>query len=63
MMEKRERVSENGKPDYFKEKNHHSHNKLMLLIGDLNKLAEDKKVKREYLIELANVNRFMDKSI
>ncbi|NRA83804.1 MAG: hypothetical protein HRU22_08560 [Gammaproteobacteria bacterium] len=61
-IEKRERVIEYGKPDYFEQKNHHSYNKLMLLIGDLEKLAQDKKIKQQYLIELANVNRFMDKS-
>lgn len=61
-MEKRERVGNSGKgrPEDFKNTNHHSHDKLMTIIGDLDKLAENKNLKREYLIELGNVNFFMD---
>lgn len=58
---KKERVEEWGKPDDFKKTNHHSHNKLVTLIGDLDKLAEDKSVKREYLIALDKVNFFMER--
>ena len=37
------------------------HNKLVTLIGDLDKLAENKDVRREYLTNLSQVNFFMDK--
>jgi hypothetical protein len=61
-MEKRERVGNSGKgrPEDFKNTNHHSHDKLMSIIGDLDKLAEDRDLKREYLIELDKVNFFMN---
>ena len=59
-LDKKERIANEGKPEDFKRTNHHSHKKLMTLIGDLDKLAENKHVKREYLIGLSNVNFFMD---
>ena len=61
-MEKRDRVGNSGKrrPEDFKNTNHHSHDKLMTIIGDLDKLAEDKDLKREYLIKLDKVNFFMN---
>ena len=59
-LDKKERIANEGKPEDFKRKNHHSHKKLMTLIGVLDKLAENKHVKREYLIGLSNVNFFMD---
>ena len=59
-MNKKERIANEGKPEDFKRKNHHYHKKLMTLIGDLDKLSENKHVKREYLIGLSNVNFFMD---
>ncbi len=61
-MDKKERIANEGKPEDFKRTNHHSHKKLMTLIGDLDKLAENKHAKREYLMELSNVNFFMDNS-
>jgi hypothetical protein len=60
-MNKKERVEERGEPDDFKKSNHHSYNKLITLIGDLDKLAENKDFKRDYLIKLDKVNFFMDK--
>ena len=59
-MNKKERIANEGKPEDFKRTNHHSHKKLMTLIGDLDKLAENKHVKREYLIALDEVNFFMN---
>ncbi len=61
-MEKRERVGNSGKgrAEDFKNTNHHSHDKLMTIIGDLDKLSENKDLKREYIIELDKVNFFMD---
>lgn len=61
-MNKRERVafSDKGRPEDFKKTNHHSHDKLVTLIGDLDKLAENKNVKQEYLIKFNKVNFFMD---
>jgi len=61
-MNKKERIESEGTTDEFKKTNHHAHNKLVTLIGDLDKLAENKHVKRNYLIELNNVNFFMDSS-
>jgi len=58
-MEKKERVIEYGKDDDFKETSHQSHDKFATLIGDLDKLAKDKIMKRNYLIELVKVNSFM----
>ncbi|MGL1956175.1 MAG: hypothetical protein OCD00_02490 [Colwellia sp.] len=58
--DKKERIANEGQPEDFNKTNHHSHKKLMTLIGDLDKLAENKHVKREYFIELNNVNLFMD---
>ena len=62
-MDKREREenSDNKKTEDFKETNHHAYNKLMTLIGDLDKLAENKHVKRNYLTELSEVNFFMNR--
>ncbi|NQY89318.1 MAG: hypothetical protein HRT51_16530 [Colwellia sp.] len=59
-MDKKERIANEGKPEDFNKTNHHSHKKLMTLIGDLDKLAENKQVERDYLIGLNNVNFFMD---
>ena len=59
-MDKKERINEIGEPDDFKNTNHYSHNKLVTLIGDLDKLAQDKDARREYLTQLSQVNFFMD---
>lgn len=62
-MDKKERVGNSGKrkPEDFENTNHHSHQKLVTLIGDLDKLANNKNFKREYLTELDKVNFFMNK--
>ena len=60
-MNKKERVESDEKQDEFKKTSSHSHNKLVTLIGDLDKLAENKDVRREYLTNLSQVNFFMDK--
>ena len=60
-MNKKERVESDEKQDEFKKTSSHSHNKLVTLIGDLDKLAENKNVRREYLTNLSQVNFFMDK--
>ena len=60
-MNKKERVESDEKQDDFKTTSSHSHNKLVTLIGDLDKLAENKDVRREYLTNLSQVNFFMDK--
>lgn len=60
-MHKKERDNSDDKQDDFKETNRHSHTKLVTLIGDLDKLAENKDVRREYLTNLSQVNFFMDK--
>lgn len=59
-MDKKERIANEGKSEDFNRTNHHSYKKLITLIGDLDKLAENKHVKREYLIALDEVNSFMD---
>ncbi|GAW96169.1 MULTISPECIES: hypothetical protein [Colwellia] len=59
-MDKKERIANEGSPEDFKRTNHHSHKKLMTLIGDLDKLAENKHLKRQYLTALDEVNFFMD---
>ena len=59
-MDKRERVADEGEPEDFKATNHHSHDKLITLIGDLDKLENNEKLKREYNVELSKVNFFMD---
>ncbi|MDQ2042840.1 hypothetical protein NRL14_03710 [Pseudoalteromonas sp. 20-92] len=58
-MNKKERVESDEKQDEFKKTSSHSHNKLVTLIGDLDKLAENKNVRREYLTNLSQVNFFM----
>jgi hypothetical protein len=63
IMNKKERIGDDGKPEDFKKTHHHSHNKLMSLIGDLDKLADNKDFKRDYLIKLDKVNFFMDKKV
>ncbi|MBA6417559.1 hypothetical protein H4J50_16235 [Colwellia sp. 6M3] len=60
-MSKKERVESDEKQAEFKTTSSHSHNKLVTLIGDLDKLAENKNVRREYLTNLSQVNFFMDK--
>ncbi|TMP11135.1 hypothetical protein CWC11_01800 [Pseudoalteromonas sp. S3178] len=60
-MHKKERDESDDKQDDFIETNRHSHTKLVTLIGDLDKLAENKNVRREYLTNLSQVNFFMDK--
>ncbi|MBU2926322.1 hypothetical protein Q4530_07930 [Colwellia sp. 1_MG-2023] len=55
-----ERVDYTGKPEDYERTSHHSHDKLVTLIGDLDKLANNKQVKRDYMIDLNNVNFFMD---
>ncbi|ALS34666.1 hypothetical protein PTRA_b0141 [Pseudoalteromonas translucida KMM 520] len=59
-MNKKERVESDEKQDDFKTSSSHSHNKLVTLIGDLDKLAENKDVRREYLTQLSQVNFFMN---
>ncbi len=41
------------------ESSHETHKKLETLIGDLDRLAKNKHLKREYAIGLSNVNFFM----
>ncbi|MBQ4800821.1 hypothetical protein J8L73_17120 [Pseudoalteromonas sp. MMG006] len=60
-VHKKERDESDDKQDDFIETNRHSHTKLVTLIGDLDKLAENKDVRREYLTNLSQVNFFMDK--
>ena len=60
-MSKKERVESDEKQAEFKTTSSHSHNKLVTLIGDLDKLAENKDVRREYLTNLSQINFFMDK--
>ena len=60
-MNKKERVESDEKQGEFEKTSSHSHNKLVTLIGDLDKLAENKDVRREYLTNLSQVNFFMDK--
>ena len=60
-MHKKERDNSDDKQEDFIETNRHSHTKLVTLIGDLDKLAENKGVRREYLTNLSQVNFFMDK--
>ncbi|CAM2832432.1 hypothetical protein [Pseudoalteromonas distincta] len=62
-MHKKERVEGGEEQDDFKKTDRHSHNKLVTLIGDLDKLADDKKAKQEYLTDLGEVNFFMGKYI
>ncbi|MFT7006865.1 MAG: hypothetical protein ACJAXJ_001373 [Colwellia sp.] len=62
-MNKKERIGDDGKSEDFKKTHHHSHNKLMSLIGDLEKLADNKDFKRDYHIKLGKVNFFMDKKV
>jgi hypothetical protein len=62
-MHKKERVEGGVEQDDFKKTNSHSHNKLVTLIGDLDKLADDKKEKQEYLTDLGEVSFFMGKYI
>jgi hypothetical protein len=63
-MDKRERIADSGKgrPEDFKNTNQHSYNKLVTLIGDLDTLAENENLKRNYLNELNEVNFFMNKN-
>ncbi|MFL3652660.1 MAG: hypothetical protein ACI6PR_15730 [Pseudoalteromonas sp.] len=61
-MHKKERDESDDKQDEFIETNRHSYTKLVTLIGDLDKLAENKAVRREYLTNLSQVNFFMDKN-
>ena len=58
-VDKKTRIRSEGGPEDFTRTQHNSHKKLMTLIGDLDKLAENKDLKREYLIELNNVDSFM----
>lgn len=60
-MSKKERVESDEKQAEFKTTSSHSHNKLVTLIGDLDKLAENKYARRDYLTNLSQVNFFMDK--
>ncbi len=62
-MNKRERIADEGEPEDFKETNHHSHNKLVTLIGDLDKLENNDRFKREYNVELSKVNFFMNNKV
>lgn len=45
IMNKKDRIADEGKPKDFKRTNKHSHNQLISLIGNLDKLAEDKDLK------------------
>ncbi len=58
-VDKKTRIGHEGGPEDFTRTQHNSHKKLMTLIGDLDKLSENKHAKREYLIELNNVDFFM----
>ncbi|WP_246047149.1 hypothetical protein [Colwellia ponticola] len=58
-LDKKQRVANKGTPDDFNRTNHHAHNKLVTLIGDLDKLAENKDLKRDYVVALDSVNFFM----
>ncbi|MBQ4833548.1 hypothetical protein J8L70_09885 [Pseudoalteromonas sp. MMG010] len=60
-MHKKERDESEDRQDDFIETSRHSHTKLVTLIGDLDKLAENKYARREYLANLSHVNFFMDK--
>ncbi|WP_159819018.1 hypothetical protein [Colwellia sp. 20A7] len=55
-----ERVDYTGKPEDYERTSHHAHDKLVTLIGDLDKLENNKHVKRDYMVDLNNVNFFMD---
>ncbi|WP_085298761.1 hypothetical protein [Cognaticolwellia mytili] len=58
--DKKDRIANEGGPEDFSRTNSYSHKKLITLIGDLDKLAENKHAKREYLVGSSHVNFFMD---
>lgn len=62
-MTKKERIGDKGVPEDFKETKNHAHDKLVTLIGDLDKLANDKSFQRDYLVQLSSINLFMDKKV
>jgi hypothetical protein len=51
-----------GATNEFRTTSSYSHTQLVTLIGDLDKLEQNKEAKREYLAVLSQVNNFMDKS-
>ena len=51
-----------GASNEFKTTSSYSHTQLVTLIGDLDKLEQNKEAKREYLAVLSQVDDFMDKS-
>lgn len=55
-----ERVKYTGKPEDYERTSHHSHDKLVTLIDELNKLETDKYARRQYITDLGKVNFFMD---
>ena len=61
-MDERKRLSGVGATNEFRTTSSYSHTQLVTLIGDLDKLEQNKEAKREYLAVLSQVNNFMDKS-
>ena len=61
-MDERKRLSGVGASNEFRTTSSYSHTQLVTLIGDLDKLEQNKEVKREYLAFLSQVDDFMDKS-
>lgn len=61
-MEEKKRLSGVGAQNAFRTTSSYSHTQLVTLIGDLDKLAQNKEAKREYLAVLSQVNNFMDKN-
>lgn len=55
-----ERVEYTGKSEDYERTSHHSHDKLVTLIDELNKLETDKYARRQYITDLGKVNFFMD---
>ncbi|CAH9060957.1 hypothetical protein PSEHALCIP103_02390 [Pseudoalteromonas haloplanktis] len=58
----RKRLSGVGATNEFRTTSSYSHTQLVTLIGDLDKLEQNKEAKREYLAVLSQVSDFMDKS-
>jgi len=51
-----------GATNEFRTTSSYSHTQLVTLIGDLDKLEQNKEAKREYLAVLSQVSDFMYKS-
>ena len=60
-MDERKRLSAAGATNEFRTTSSYSHTQLVTLIGDLDKLEQNKEAKREYLAVLSQVDDFMDK--